>query len=699
MPTRLTTLLLSLLWLLPLTAQDYAGRWKGAIELPGTKLELAIDLSQKDGKWIGDMDIPLQQIKDMALADLVIESGSMKFKLPEVPGNASFLGNFKNNASLLEGDFTQMGQTFAMRLEKEDEVAKREAKARQDKAIATLLQLADSLRQKQQVPGIGIGIIQDGKIALAGGVGQRDAEKNLPVTAQTLFAIGSSSKAFTAMGLGLLVDDGKLEWDKPVIQYMPDFQLYDEFATKEMTAVDLVTHQSGLPRHDLMWYGSSFSRQEIYNRLRFLPPNKSFRSTWQYQNLMYMTAGVLIERLSGKSWEEFTRERIFKPLGMANSVFSVKEVPKTAETALPYRKDGDKAERIPNREIAAVGPAGSIHSNVNDMLKWVQMHLDAGKVNGQAFIGADAINKMHHPHKVIESSESPEFPEFSARSYGLGWFVYNRGDMKVVQHGGNIDGFSAYVYMLPKQQIGMVFLTNRDGTGLPGVLANYATDLLLDKPYTDWYTKAFGDESKKEEEKKDEESKKKKPVPGTTPSHALKDYAGKYEHPGYGIMEVKMVGDSLHMAFNSFDATLRHWHYDVFNAFIKELESDVLVNFYNNKDGVIEKLSAPMEPSMPEDVVFTKLPPDLLNDDKYIASISGAYELESATCTVEKKGAKLYVTLVGQPPYELTPYRDNEFKLKDLNGFSLVFYFENGAEKASAAEFHQPNGVFKAVRK
>ncbi len=698
MPTRLTTLVLSLIWLLPLSAQDYAGRWKGAIELPGTKLELSIDLSQKDGKWTGDMDIPLQQVKDMALAELIIEGLSIKFKLPEVPGNAAFSGNFNNSASLIEGDFTQMGQTFPMRLEKEDEIAKREAKARQDKAISTFLTLADSLRKSQQVPGIGIGIIKDGQILWAGGLGQRDVEKNLPATANTLFAIGSTTKAFTVMGIGLLVEDGLLEWDKPVIGYMPDFRLYDEFATKEMTPIDLVTHQSGLPRHDALWYGSSLSRQELYERLRHLPPNKSFRSGWEYQNLMYLTAGVLIEKITGKRWEDFTRERIFKPLGMNQSVFSATEAPKGAETALPYRKDGDKAVRMPYREIAAIGPAGSIYSSVNDMLKWVQMHLDAGKANGQAFISADAVNKMHHAHKVIEGSESTVYPEFSARSYGLGWFVYNRGELKVVQHGGNIDGFSAYVYMLPHQQIGMVFLTNRNGTALPNVLANYATDLLLEKPYTDWSTRVFGDQAKKAEEQ-EKEAGKKKPVAGTSPSHDFNDYVGKYEHPGYGFIDVKKVGDSLRLAFNAFETTLRHWHYDVFNAHFAELESDMLITFYTNKDGVVEKLSAPIEPSLPEDLVFARLPPDLLNDEKYVAAISGSYELEGTTCKVEKKGAKLYVTLPGQPPYELQPYRENEFKLKNLNGYSLRFYFENGKDKASSAEFHQPDGVYKAVRK
>ncbi|HQU60211.1 MAG TPA: serine hydrolase domain-containing protein, partial [Saprospiraceae bacterium] len=480
-------LVLSPLFVFTQTPEQIAGKWKGAIELPGMKLELSIDLSQQEDTWAGTMDIPVQGVSKMKLAELAIIDGRISFQLPEAPGGASFSGKFEEDVTWVRGDFSQMGQTFPMALQKESQAEKAAEAARIAKALEDIRKLADSLRILQEIPGIGFGIVKDGEVLLAEGFGFRDQEQQLPVSEQTLFAIGSSSKAFTAAGLAMLADEGKLEWDKPIIEYMPDFKLKDNFATQEMTAIDLLTHQSGLPRHDLMWYGSPFSRMEIYERLRYLEPNKSFRSAWQYQNLMYMTAGILTEKLSGQSWEDFTRERIFQPLGMKNTCYSASEAPRGITAALPYFKMGEQVTPIPYRDIASVAPAGAIYSNVEDMLQWVQLHLNKGKAGEQQLLQEASMEKLHQAHKVIEGGSPANSPEISSRSYGLGWFVYRYDDLDIVQHGGNIDGFSALVFLVPKSQLGMVLLTNLNGTALPGILANSATDLLLNKEPVDWY--------------------------------------------------------------------------------------------------------------------------------------------------------------------------------------------------------------------
>ncbi|MGQ9471397.1 MAG: serine hydrolase domain-containing protein [Candidatus Aminicenantales bacterium] len=231
-----------------------------------------------------------------------------------------------------------------------------------------------------EVPGMGVGAVKNGQVILAEGFGYRNLAQKLPVTPNTLFAIGSATKAFTTMGLGLLVEEGKIEWDKPVRQYLPEFKLRDEIATERLTVRDFVCHRSGLPRHEALWYGSSFSRKDIVKRLRYLNFSADIRSTFQYNNLMFLTAGYLIEKLTNSSWEEFTRQRIFEPLGMKSSNFSVTDTQKTDDYALPYVLKDKAVIEVPFRNVDTIGPAGSINSNVIDMLKWVRFHLDKGKV-------------------------------------------------------------------------------------------------------------------------------------------------------------------------------------------------------------------------------------------------------------------------------------------------------------------------------
>src|SRR5580658_7512111 len=215
--------------------------------------------------------------------------------------------------------------------------------------------------------GFAIAIVQDGKVILSKGYGLRDVKKNLPVTEKTLFAIGSATKSFTVTSLGVLVDQGKLDWDKPVRDYLPDFRLWDQFATERMTPRDLVTHRSGLPRHDLMWYNSPFTRQELFDRLRYLEPNKDFRTNFQYQNLMFMTAGYLAGHVAGMPWEDHVRRVIFEPLGMSSTNFSVNDMQKSADHSQPYTVVKEQIREMPFRNIDTIGPAGSINSNVEDM--------------------------------------------------------------------------------------------------------------------------------------------------------------------------------------------------------------------------------------------------------------------------------------------------------------------------------------------
>jgi CubicO group peptidase (beta-lactamase class C family) len=239
--------------------------------------------------------------------------------------------------------------------------------------------------------------------------GHSDVDEELPVTSRTLFAIGSITKSFTVTALGMLADEGRLEWDEPVRTYMPDFELYDDVASERMTPRDLVTHRSGLPRHDLMWYGSELTRRELYERLRYLEPNRDFRAAYQYQNLMFMTAGYLAGRLAGMPWEDLVRQRIFDSLGMAGSNFSVDESQRSDDFAYPYATVGDDVRQIDFRNIDEIGPAGSINSSVAEMIRYVQFHSE------------DNARQMQTPQMAIQSNI--RYDELGHSAYGMAFGV------------------------------------------------------------------------------------------------------------------------------------------------------------------------------------------------------------------------------------------------------------------------------------
>ena len=684
--------LVNLLISIGIFAQDASivGEWKGAIKVPGMNLPIVLDIQKEGTKWKGNLDIPLQKIVDMELAELEIEGKSIAFKLPEVPGNASFKGTLQNDSQAIIGDFMQGGAVLVLDVRRES----KEDKVKLALAIEKIKGLADSALIKSQVPGLGFGIIKDGKVILAEGFGYKDAAAKTKVTSNTQFAIGSSSKAFTTMGLALLEDEGLLDWDKPVRNYVPEFEMHNDFASKEMTAVDLVCHRSGLPRHDFLWYGSPLSRTELLHKIKYLEPSAPFRTKFQYQNLMFMTAGILTERISERTWESYIGNRIFRELGMDDSNFSVDKMQLAKDFAVPHGKNDDKVIDIPFRNIDAIGPAGSINSTVNDMLKWVKLHLNDGKVGDKRVVSSKNLKKMHSPHKVIESFRVTDFPQFHNPSYGLGWFIYDYDGTMVVQHGGNIDGFSALVYLLPEENIGMVLLTNLNGNPVPGLLANYATDILLGKEEVDWFDLIMG--KKPTEEDKEEEEPKENRVDNTKPSHNLADYAGTYKDEGYGTIKVGYQNNKLNFQYNAFELPLTHWHYDVFKAKDKQLDLEIPLHFQMDMDGSITSLNIPIEPAV-DAISFVKQAPEQLSDLNFLKKLTGDYDSDGLLIKVRLEGKKLMMSPAGQPSLELIPFKDTSFKPKGLKGFIFDFIIKKGIAKEIT--LNQPNGVFIAKRK
>ena len=678
------------------SSNQIANIYNGTLKVPGIELKMTIHLEESEDQWSGTLDIPKQNIKGMALSELSIEAKTLSFELPEVPGNASYKGVFSDDFSSLDGTFTQGGQNLPLVFESLDgaELAK-------DKEIVERLKvLSDSLMIAHKIPGMGFGIIKNGEVILSEGFGYRDYENKIEADANTIFAIGSCSKAFTAAGVATLNDQNLIEWEEPIKTYLPDFELYDEFASEQSTAIDILTHRSGLPRHDFMWYGSPLKRMEIYSRLKYLEPTKSFRTNFQYQNLMYMTAGILIEKMSDKTWEEYTQEKIMAPLGMKDTNFSVEESKAVENHALPYQVLDDKIVKMDFRNIDEIGPAGSINSNVTDMLKWAELNLNRGKWQGKEIISDMQYNYLHNGHMVVNGPLGGRAqPEYSAYTYGGGWFIFKYSGTKVIQHGGNIDGFSGFVWLLPDENIGMVFMCNVNGSPLPGILANYATDMFLGNETIKWEKRVWPD--KKEEEEKEEEKdlnkKDEGKVAGTKPSHSLKDYAGKFTNQGYGDASIDFTNNKLYANYNSFKLTLDHYHYDVFEGSAEALgEEKMKVQFHQDLIGNINSISIALEPSL-DPIVFTRVVPAQHNDPAYISKVIGKYNLEGLDVNIEVKNESLYLSPVGQPTFKMKSSSKDVFTFDAMPGYSAKFKF-NGKNKAQELVMIQPNGTFIAKR-
>src|SRR5205814_7500103 len=334
---RILTRLTLLLFAFPLFAQSLpTGHYEGSIATP-SGLQIEIDTNGANAA----ITIPVQNIRNWALTNVTITATDFVADMPNIPGNPHFTGKVIDAGKKISGDFEQGGAKLAFSVEQK--AAKNPADT-----LSGFDDFANGALKSWNVPGAAMAIVANGKVVSAKGFGLRDVKNNLPVTPDTLFPIGSCTKAFTTFVLGQLVDEGKLEWDKPVGRYVPGFRMFDDVTSRELTPRDLVTHRSGLPRHDLVWYNNQdLSRKEIVERLQYLPPSAELRQRFQYNNLMFLTAGYLIEQLTGTKWEQAVRARIFEPLGMARSNFADVDSQKTTDFAKPYRDDHDKLIEIP----------------------------------------------------------------------------------------------------------------------------------------------------------------------------------------------------------------------------------------------------------------------------------------------------------------------------------------------------------------
>lgn len=569
------------------------------------------------------------------------------------------------------------------------------------KSLADFDALVTKAMADSNVPGMSVAIVRDGKVIYAKGFGYRDVERKLPVTTDTIFAIGSISKSFTSLIFGTLNDEGKVDWDKPVRTYLPAFQIDDPVATDRATPRDLLSHRSGLARYDLIWYSSNFSREDLVSRLQYLKSDREFRSGYEYNNLMITTVGYLEGRVANSSWEDLVRSRIFEPLGMQRSNFSVTDSQKSSDFSQPYGLKKDIVSKVPFKIVDAIGPAGSINSSINDMSRYLIFQLGDGTYNGKRIVSQNNLKLVHTGQTAMGG-----LPEFFTQNglgpmtYAMGWVDTTYRGHHMVWHNGGIDGFYSLLTMLPEDKIGVVVLSNLLGNHALEPVAYSAFDRLLGlslDPWLDRY-KALDDKAKKAEAEA-KKSKVSTAKTGTQPSHPLADFAGEYSNPGLGTVKITQNGQELALAFNQLEPyPFVRVHYDIFEV---PEESDSIAagtkgQFLTNWNGDIDRLSIPLEAALKEDIVFKRVAQKLSRET--LQTLVGDYSLEDASAHVALVGDSLTLTIPNQPSYDLLPTHGLIFDIKGLNGFSAEFK-KDASGKITEMLIIQPGGATVAKKK
>jgi CubicO group peptidase (beta-lactamase class C family) len=437
------------------------------------------------------------------------------------------------------------------------------AAATDSAAIETIL---GETRDAWHAPGIAAVVVRNGEMIYLGAVGVRELGSDKAVTADTLFPIGSCTKAFTATALALLVDEGKADWDDPVRKHLPWFRLHDPFADRDVRLRDLLCHRIGLARHDLLWYRAPWDVEESVRRMAFLERSTSFRSTFEYNNLAYLAAGLAISSIAKQPWHEFAHERLFEPLKMNRTVFTTGDARKAPDHASAHGHDArGKIAVIPwyddDKQIRA---SGSIKASARDLSNWLRFQLDGGKFEGKSLLSADVLEETHTGQKTVEKMSAARAAGAIQVNYGLGWYISEYRGCGILEHSGAVDGFRARIVLVAKKKLGLVLLTNLEDMEIVNAAGNNLLDRLLSLEKRDW-----NDFFKKEHAKAEaarEERLKKRPnrVRVTKPSRELDAYVGTYSESAYGTVTITRDGDSLVLKWSSFQLPLKHFHYDTF---------------------------------------------------------------------------------------------------------------------------------------
>jgi CubicO group peptidase (beta-lactamase class C family) len=550
-------------------------------------------------------------------------------------------------------------------------------------------------------PGIGVGIVVGDKLVFAKGYGYRDYGDKVPFTPGTVCPIASNTKLFTAVAAGMLVEEGKLTWDQPVRESVPTIRFYNEQLNNTVTLRDMLSHRTGVTRHDTIWYKSDFTRKELFERFKYLEPQEPMRQTFLYNNLMFAGVGYMIELQSGKTWEQFVRDRILQPLQMKSTGYTIAEMVKQPEHGVGYTEKRDSFElyKIPYYEdIEGVAPCGAIVSNIEDLSHWLIALMNEGRYQGKQVLPADVLKQTLQPAIGLPNTAAEQrgFWELLNAAYGMGRQTATYRGHLITYHGGDLPGFHSQVSFMPKERIGVVVLVVGNHTA---PLYNYVSynvyERLLGLDETPWIQRGLdirlkAKEANTQARKKAGEDR----VPDTRPSHALADYVGDYEHPAYGIMKIGLQDQQLQFDFHKIKMPMSHFHYDRFDTRDDEENGKWSVNFRTNPQGDIEQAVMSLDEA---EAVFTRKPEKL--DPKLLTNLAGSYETPTGTkievAYQENRGLSLVPP--GGRPLPLTQVKGLRFRTPQFSDVIFEFVVENGQVKALKQK--DPGGEFTFPRK
>ncbi|MBP3958982.1 serine hydrolase [Gemmata sp. G18] len=439
--------------------------------------------------------------------------------------------------------------------------------------------IADALKAFQ-VPGAALVVVRGDQTIVLKGYGHRSLDTKAPVTPDTSFPLASCTKQFTTALLAMLVDEGSLNWDDPVKKHLPSFKLSDPNANALLTVRDLVTHRTGLASHDLLWYHAPWSIEHTLKQVPLLPLDYPFRSGYRYNSITFMAAGRIAEQCGKDKWEKLVRERIVDPLEMKGVTFTTTAIAKDADRALGHQLNkAGKVERMPTYEMKEPNPSGSMNATARDLAAWLQFHVSDGVApNGKRLVSSKPLLETRSPQNVmrLEGAAKSQFPETVQLSYAMGWVVNDYRGLKVVAHGGLIDGFRIQITLVPDKDLGFAVLTNLHDTRMPMAATNALVDLYCELKPKDWnayFRKALDDEA--EAKKAALAARDKTRDPTAKPSLPLTDFAGKYTHPAYGTATVTHADDKLTATFSNFTYPLEHYERDTFRITAGRFENEL----------------------------------------------------------------------------------------------------------------------------
>ena len=564
--------------------------------------------------------------------------------------------------------------------------------------VTSRLQGFDSYMEKTlkdwNAPGVAVGIVVKDKLVFAKGYGYRDYGKKLPFTPTTLCQIASNTKLFTAVAAGMLVEEGKLTWDKPVRDKVPALEFYNDYLNNNVTLRDMLSHRTGITRHDMIWYKSDLSRKELFERIKFMEPKEPLRTTFLYNNMMFAAAGYLIQLQSGKTWEDFVRERIFQPLGMNASVYSVADLLKQDDHGVPFTEKRDTFElyQIPYYEdTAGMAPCGAIISNVQEMSHWLVALMNEGKYEGKQVLPANALKATLEPAMALPNTlaETRGYWEVLNAAYGMGRDTASYRGHLLTYHGGDLDGFHSQVSFMPRERIGViVFVIGDHCSSLYNIVSWNVYERLLGLDRTPWSERLLAIRLKAKKVGTEARAKAGEDrVPNTQPSHPLADFVGEYEHPAYGVLKIGMKDQQLQFDFHKIQLPLNRFHYDRFDTPDDEIYGKWSVNFVTNPQGDVATATMSLDEA---EASFTRRPQAL--EPQLLSKLAGTYENPTGVKfqVVLKQDGSLYLLSPGAPEEKLIPYKGLQFHFKEFSDLVLEFVMEN--EQVKALKQRDPSG-------